>query len=381
VHTPLPRRAWLAVELPGDELAFTPAGLTVAAVIVDGMATRAGVQDGDIITSVAGLPVRTLAELRAALRRAGGSPTTQIEYARSGEPLARIVEVTHAPIEQLEGIDLVYGELPVAGSRLRTIATHTATPRAAVFVIQGIACESIDGSDAPLVELVHGWARAGFDTFRVDKQGVGDSEGGPCNELDFATELAGFEAALSAAQARARALAIPLVVFGHSVGAIIAAHLAPGRGLAGCITYGAPTSRWLACVVDTTRRQLALHGEPPEELERSATALAERAITSGINGRSGAYHRQLDAIDPAALWARVHVPVLVVRGEHDWVVRADDQARIAQLAPCSTLVDLPGLDHLLGWHPDQAASLRDYGAGRFDPAIIAATVEWIGRLC
>ena len=381
VTVPLPRRALLAVELPADHVAFGPKGLQIAGVEPGGMADRAGVVLGDTVSAVAELPVRTLAELGLALRRAGAAATTVIEYERRGELKTVTVEVAHSPFELLPGSEVCYGELAVNGTRLRTLATTAARPRAAVLLIQGIACESIDGGDGPLVELVRGWAAAGVDTYRIDKHGVGDSEGGPCCEIDFETECAGFAAALDAALVRSRDRGVPLFVFGHSVGGIIAAGLAD-RELAGLITYGTPTLRWLACLVDTTRRQLELKGAPPDEIDRAEAALVEQAFVSGLNGRSGGYHRQLDAIDPAALWARVRSPTLVVRGEHDWVVRADDQARIATLvAAPTTIVDLPGVDHVLGSHPDLAASLRDYGSGQFDPAIVATTVQWIDRLC
>ncbi|MCX5743623.1 MAG: hypothetical protein NT062_14115, partial [Proteobacteria bacterium] len=72
--------------------------------------------------------------------------------------------------------------------------------------------------------------------------------------------------------------------------------------------------------------------------------------------------------------------ILVLRGEHDWVVDPDDQARVAGLALGeTTIVDLPDLDHLFGAHADRAASLRDYGIGAFDAAIVDATRRWIYR--
>jgi pimeloyl-ACP methyl ester carboxylesterase len=70
-------------------------------------------------------------------------------------------------------------------------------------------------------------------------------------------------------------------------------------------------------------------------------------------------------------------PVLVVRGEHDWVVDADDQARIGELAQgATTIADVPALDHLFGWHADREAGLRDYGA----KAIVSVTLDWLDRL-
>jgi alpha-beta hydrolase superfamily lysophospholipase len=377
----LPRRAFLGAVLAADREAFTAAGICVDDVVPGGMAAHAGVIRGDVITSVAGLPVRSLAELARALRRAGADAATTLTYTRGEQPSSRTVEVTRAASEQLDGIAVQLGAVEVAGDRLRTIVTIAPAPRAAILVLQGIACESIETPDTPLVALVHGWARAGLDTIRIDKRGLGDSEGAPCGELDFETELAGYRAALELAVTHARSRGVPLVVFGHSVGAIVAARLVPDHAVAGCILYGAPCARWLACLIETTRRQLGLQGASPDAIERAATDLAERAFIDGLNGRSAAYHRQLDAIEPATLWARVAVPLLVVRGEHDWVVRADDQARITTLVRGpATMIDLPHLDHVMGWHPDHAASLRDYGAGPADPSIVAATLAWIDRL-
>ncbi|HEY5922730.1 MAG TPA: alpha/beta hydrolase, partial [Kofleriaceae bacterium] len=166
-----------------------------------------------------------------------------------------------------------------------------------------------------------------------------------------------------------------------SVGGIIAAQLASRDDVAGVIVYGTPVMRWLDCLVDSTERQLALRGAPAEVIAEHAAAMRALAQTGDLNGRSAAYHDQLHALDLEAAWRAVAAPVLVLRGEHDWVVRADDQARIAELAPgTTTIVDLPNLDHLFGAHDDRDASLRDYGAGRADPALASATIEWLDQL-
>lgn len=375
----LSRRAYLGAELPGDLEAFVADGVRIAGVIAGSMAERAGLSSGDVLCSLAGLPLRDLRELAAALRAASLDETTELVFDRDGERHVRRVDVVAMPREP----DAAYGELAVAGARLRTIATRAATPRALVLVIQGIACESIDHAldpGAPLAALVTGWTGAGYDTLRVDKRGVGDSEGAACATTDFRTELADARAALELAAELARERGVPLVGFGHSVGGIIAAQLA-SAALAGVIVYGTPVMRWLECLLDSARRQLVLRGASEHEIAARQDAIRQLATTGELNGRSAAYHEQLHALDLEAAWRAVGVPVLVLRGEHDWVVRADDQARIAELVHGgATIVDLPGLDHLFGWHADRDASLRDYGSGRADASIVDATVAWLDRL-
>jgi hypothetical protein len=377
---PLPRRAFLGAELPADDEAFTPSGTQIAAVTAGGMADRAGVRAGDTIVTLADLPVRSFAELSAALRRAGAGSSTELRFARGAAVHVSAADVVPCPLEEIEGVGVGYGELATSGVLLRTIATRVPEPRAVILASPDLACESVE-AESPIAELAHGWARAGFDTLRFDRRGVGDSEGGPCSALDFSTELSDTAAALVLARTRAREREVPLVVFGHGVGGLVAASLAGEHHVHGIITFGTPAARWLACLADTTRRLGQLRGDPPEAIERAARELVETALRSGTSGRAAAYHAQLEAIEPAALWARVRAPVLVVRGGHDWVVREEDQARVASLvAGTASVIDLPGLDHVLGWHDSREASLRDYGAGRFDASIVRATAEWIERL-
>jgi pimeloyl-ACP methyl ester carboxylesterase len=144
------------------------------------------------------------------------------------------------------------------------------------------------------------------------------------------------------------------------------------------MVYGTPVMRWLACLQDSARRQMMLRGSTDDAIAAQVAELARLADTGELNGRSAAYHAQLDALDLEAAWRGVTAPILVVRGEHDWVVADHDQARIADLAAGpTTIVDVPGLDHLFGWHADREASLRDYGIGVFDPAVVDATVAWL----
>src|SRR5262245_49726383 len=126
----LPRRALLGAELPGDHDAFTSEGVRIVAVAPESMAARAGLGAGDVLVSLAGMPVRDLRELAAALRRAGAATTTELAFVRGGEHHVGVVAVVPFPREP----DAVYGELAVAGAALRTIETTPTAPRALVVL-------------------------------------------------------------------------------------------------------------------------------------------------------------------------------------------------------------------------------------------------------
>lgn len=373
----LPRRAFLGAELADEP--FVDDGMRLAAVGKGGTAASAGLKAGDVIVSIAGMPMTDARAVGAALRKAGQEPICELTFVRGDKRETAKATVVEHPMEALESVS--YGELAVNGARLRTLGTRVAGPRALIMMLQGVACDSIDqglSSDSALAGLLAGWAEAGFDSLRFDKRGVGDSEGEPCETIGFESELADARVAVGRAREVARARGIPLVLFGHGVGGVMGALLAGDLDVRAMIVYGTPASRWLRSRRDAVREQLILDGAE-SEVEAELAAMEEVMQAGELDGRTAAYHLELDAVDLEAAWRSVSAPVLIVRGEHDWVVTATEQERIAQLAANATVADCSGLDHQLGWHPDRHSSLRDYGLGRFEPSIVKATVEFVDR--
>jgi pimeloyl-ACP methyl ester carboxylesterase len=228
---------------------------------------------------------------------------------------------------------------------------------------------------------------------RLEKRGVGDSEGEGCEGAGFDGEVEDVKAALCALAGYAFVDARAIFAFGHSVGGMVAPLLEPLGLVSGYIALGTSAARWLDCVEASTRRQALLRGASPAESERAARSereAIERAIQDPgsralVGGRGAAFHRELQATDLANAWAEVSRPVLVLRGELDWVVSEEEQAAIARIVNdrrpgLAETQKINGIDHLMARHESLAESLRSYGHGAFDPAVTEAASAFVRRV-
>jgi pimeloyl-ACP methyl ester carboxylesterase len=148
--------------------------------------------------------------------------------------------------------------------------------------------------------------------------------------------------------------------------------------LRGLVIYGSSSERWFDCVEAGARRQCLLRGE--DDAEARARAIRDEMTTQAVtDGRPAVYHRQLDEAEVAHAWSRVRRPVLVLHGEHDWVVSEAESAGIARLAR-GTLRIVPRVDHLFTSHDSLADSLKAHGKGRFEPTLMAECAAWMREL-
>src|SRR5262249_32349982 len=109
------------------------------------------------------------------------------------------------PRETYPNVDVIYDFVSAPdGNRLRRIITkprNTKGKLPVVFVAGWLSCDSVEAPAKTKDESglrLRGLAQmGGFALFRMDKQGVGDSEG-VCGETDFHSELAGYRSAFRA---------------------------------------------------------------------------------------------------------------------------------------------------------------------------------------
>src|SRR6267378_7693397 len=109
------------------------------------------------------------------------------------------------PRENYPNVDVIYDFATAPdGKRLRTIVTKPRNAKGklpVIFVAGWLSCDSVEapaGTKDASGLVFRSLARLPqFSLFRVDKQGVGDSEG-VCGENDFESELGGYRAAFRA---------------------------------------------------------------------------------------------------------------------------------------------------------------------------------------
>jgi hypothetical protein len=426
----LPRRASLGVGAPTGD-----AGIYVTSVRAGSAASRMGIVLGDRILSLNNVPLATTPDLIAALRTTPGNTDATVQVARGDTTLTLQGKLDEAASETLEGALVEYGAVrvqPQAGEPylLRTITTTpTQTEsgniepgtRLPVFVyVQGITCSSIDratATSAPDTRLVHAMAKAGFITLRVDKAGLGDSQGPACEALSFRDELEGYVQAIKAAKLRADVDPQRVYVFGHSMGGVMAPLIAKQTPLRGAIVYGTLGKTWLEYTLENTRRQTRLFGQSeaqvtdsvlmtsmfmapllidkltPQQLwERNPTLKAAmgdpeaQGITSRtISGRDATFYHELQDVNIAEAWNQARTNLLALHGEFDWVSSEEDHQTIADIVARSgnfagEMRSLSFADHGLTSHLTLESSLQQMGQGEQLLELPQIIREWIASV-
>lgn len=378
----LPRRANLGfVPQPDDD------AIKVAGVVERSPAARAGVKDGDVILLVNGRPVSRPMVGLDLLNRASGGKELVLEIPRGNK--SKTVAFTPEPLalENVEGLVSLYGSVKVTGgARLRTIVTRPAGakgPLPAIFFTQWVSCGSIEFLRGGLSrEILKQLAlKSGAALIRVERSGTGDSEGPPCHELDFDTELGHYRAAFRKL-VHDNPLIDParVVIYGSSLGSAMAPLVAEGNDVAGVIVQGGGAVTYLERMITFDRQNLERTGVAPEDIhgrmlrqiqfnveylvkgrhpdEVAADSPDMAAAKSGILGMEGglhygrpyAWHQQAAQKNLLAAWSKVSAPVLVIFGEFDQYEGRHGHELIAEMLNRErpgtvTFLEIPQMDH------------------------------------
>lgn len=413
----LPRRSYLGFEVTAEGPDDDPRWI-VSEIDPDSPAARAGLLLGDEVTSLGGAAIPSLAELR---RRAARLPIGQgvpLVVRRAERELALSIVPAPMPLEPLRSGRVVLEEVPwqppTGGIvRLRAIWTlpDASGPYPAVWLLPSAAWISqetpLDTWD-PTYQLIESLTEAGMATLRVDRSGLGDSEGPPCTELDLEHELSMWHAAramfLSSRHVRPGAHCL----YGRSLGGVLAALLAADQPLAAVAVWGTTSERWHEASLASAAYQYSLRGMGETELADRLTKIEELGRLVYIEGltpaeayaraprlsevmpdafrgdlvhdRTAHFFQQLQQVDVAAAWQRVRCPVLAVHAEYDTLTRSSDLQRIAELCgERGTFLELPGIDHFMHARGSLEEAVRTPWGGTFSPAAARALLDFFFR--
>jgi pimeloyl-ACP methyl ester carboxylesterase len=308
------------------------------------------------------------------------------------------------PREHFEHATVIYDWVSNArGEKLRTFITHPANstkPVPAIFFVGWLSCDSMEYPDtAPgdgfgifLHRLID---ESGFATVRMDKLGVGESQG-ECAKADFQSEMEGWQAAF---QAMSRYDFIDLdrvFVIGLSNGggfSPLVAGTHPVRGFISCGSWG---RTWYEHMLELERRRLEAEGKSSEEVNAAIKAFSEFYILylvkgmtpaqilaehpewkdlwydapDGQYGRPASFYQQLQALNLGKIWQETHAPVLVIRGSNDEVMSRADGEAITNIVNherpgTARYMEIEGMAHGMTVN------------GRFPDEIFTTTLNWL----
>jgi hypothetical protein len=292
-------------------------------------------------------------------------------------------------------------------------------PFPAVVLISGTGHNSRDedvwGHKVFLV-LADTLTRNGFAVLRYDKRGVGGSSGNydAATTVDFTSDA---EAAVAWLKTQSHIDARHIGVLGHSEGGIIAPAVATSdKGVAFVVMIAGPCIRGDKLFVLQSAMTAKAYGAPDdyiakrkvfdEELYNAiisapsdsaaldrAKALVAQGVADHIVDAKEAetlakddttpWERYFLAYDPAPTLARLTVPVLVLNGSLDVQVPAKENLAAARDAlrnnSNATVIELPGMNHLLQDAKTGAPSEYDEIEETMSPAALKIITDWLSR--
>jgi pimeloyl-ACP methyl ester carboxylesterase len=295
-------------------------------------------------------------------------------------------QTTPAPQrERFQNAEVIYGWVQdKAGHKLRTFVTRPkgATGKVpAIFFVGWLSCDSVeypqgetDGFGAIFWRLIE---QSGYASVRMDKAGVGESQG-DCAKLDFNAELSGYQAAFDEMLKYDFIDPAKVFVVGLSNGGGTSALIPRQHPVRGYIAASSWGRTWYEHMLELERGRLTRAGQTRAEVNSGVKVFTEfynfyliRGMTpgdvvaqhpewkslwydapDGQYGRPAAFYQQLQALNLGDAWQKVTAPVLVMRGASDTIMSDADARAIAENvnrtdAGMALYVEVPGGDHLL----------------------------------
>jgi pimeloyl-ACP methyl ester carboxylesterase len=392
----------------GVALKPSDGGVTIDAVGPGSAAANMGLERGDTVLSVDGATIANSAEFVVAVARKRAGDAVTIVVKRGGETITKEGKLGAVPLEKQAAYDIEYGSVHSGTGRRRVIVTrpHDTAKHPAVLLIGGIGCYSLDGLlrpaelRDPYAKILDALTRAGYVTMRVEKSGMGDSEGPPCSDprSDFDAEVRGNAAGLAQLESLDFVDRGNVFLIAHSIGPLAAAQIAakhPVRGLVLAETIG---TGWLEYDLTNVRRQLLLSGASYDEVDRRVRhheicahrffiekQPADKTCAADLEAPAPyTYMQQLGSLDLAPLWKQIDAPVLIFYGTADFVTDDYQHQYLTNMINAfhpgrATYVRIDGMDHGLTLAGSQKASFEGTSPAPFAQRVVEETLRFLEK--
>lgn len=308
------------------------------------------------------------------------------------------------PLETDDNASVIYDDADYRGGKLRVIINKPLGDKKmpAMLFIPGYTCTSIDGlsNDHPYKRIIDAYVDAGYVTLRIEKSGLGDNRNTPgCESCDLQDEIENFEVGLKKLKTLTYIDTNKIIIFGHSMGGVIAPAISARYQVAGVIVYGTTAKSWFEYKLELNRIQNKLSGLNPLEVEQSVVeeyeanyrfyikkeslvAMAKDPVidtilrtrweydgNNNIYGRNAEYWRQIQSYPHLENWKNTKARVLVQFGESDFqAFSREDHEQIVNVVNHfhpgnATLKTFPLTDHFFARSGTMQEAYNKYAKG------------------
>ncbi|AXA56585.1 alpha/beta hydrolase [Pseudomonas thivervalensis] len=249
------------------------------------------------------------------------------------------------------------------------------TPVPVVLIISGSGPTDRDGNNPEggrndsLKRLAWVLARHNIASVRYDKRGVAASLAATPDERNLSVEAYVADAVAWSHKLATDPRLGPLILLGHSEGALIASLAAPQANAAAVISLSGS-----ARPIDQVLRQQLSNRLPPPLMLRSnelLDSLKAGRLDNNVPAQLQVIFRpsvqpyliSLFRQDPAQAFAALTMPALIIQGSNDIQVSVDDARKLKAAKPDAELVLIEGMNHVMRIVPNdvkrQLASYKD----------------------
>jgi photosystem II stability/assembly factor-like uncharacterized protein/pimeloyl-ACP methyl ester carboxylesterase len=423
----LERKPWLGSRLETSKEMSNKA-LRVSEVS-GGTAAALGLQMDDLILACNKIPIH---DMQAFLKQFDGFTDKQaieMRIKRGNKEIRLKGKIAARPFETDDKSEVIYEEAPYKNGTLRVIINKPKSTgkMPAMLFVPGYTCRSIDNLDpeSPYKRIVKAFSDNGYLSMRIEKSGLGDSYGTPpCETCDLHDEVENFAAGLRKLKSLPYVDTNKIILFGHSMGGIVAPAVAAANPVAGVIVYGTLSTSWFEYILQMTRLQNKLGGMSTLQAEVSTKEGYEAAYrfyvrkeklsqmasdtallrllkqqweydgNTRIYTRNAEYWRQIQDYPILENWQKIKAKVLVLFGESDFqAFSLYDHQNIVNTVNAAhpgsaTLQSFPKTDHYMAASGNMQEAFDKFSSGKikqlfkeFNPEVSDAVIRWSNSLC